>query len=192
MFSSSRRLLRLGGLAVMSVLAASSVAFVSADKPIHSSPASSSEPPAASSKSPAAGVEDQARLARSLGLSVSALDDGLRAAKQAGGVGDIAIAAFAGASGSSGAVATTAVDQVFGRQGAGGLTGKAAIGALADRLHISREAAASALTRVAILGRQAGGIDPGGAQFRALAHDLAVTPQQLAAGIDAVKAASAG
>jgi hypothetical protein len=71
------------------------------------------------------------------------------------------------------------------------LTGAVAVAALANQLGVSRGAARHALQQIIALNRQ-GGVNPTGPAFAAIAHDLGVSPAQLAAALGAVKRSAAG
>jgi hypothetical protein len=151
--------------------------------------------PAAPSASPTAkrssvDTGQLSALATTLHLSVPQLSAGLTAAKRAGGAGPAGVTAFSRAAGTSLQVATRAVASVFGPGSGGGITSAAAVGALADQLHVSRSTAADALTRLAAMGRAQGGISPTSPEFLALAHRLGVAPQDLASALAAAKVAS--
>ena len=134
---------------------------------------------------------DLSALASSAGISVSRLQAGLVAAKQAGGNNAAGIAAFTAAAGVSNATAHRIVDAVFGTQVNGGLTGPAATGVLASRLGISRSAAQHALEQIAALSGK-DGVSPTSAAFARIAHELGVSPARLATALDAVKQSMAG
>ncbi len=71
------------------------------------------------------------------------------------------------------------------------LTGPAAVAVLAARLGVSTSAARHALQQVGALnGRE--GVDPAGAAFAAIAHQLGVSPRQLSGALGAVKQSMAG
>jgi hypothetical protein len=134
---------------------------------------------------------DLSRLASSAGISVSRLQAGLIAAKQAGGNNAASVAAFAAAAGVSNATAHRIVDTVFGANGTPSLTGAAAAGVLASNLGVGKAAAQRALQQVAALARQ-NGVNPHSAAFARIAHGLGMSPARLAAGLDAVKQSMAG
>ena len=148
---------------------------------------------AASSAGPSdkSGPIDLSALASSAGISMSRLQAGLVAAKQAGGNNAAGIAAFTAAAGVSNATAHRIVDAVFGTQVNGGLTGPAATGVLASRLGISRSAAQHALEQIAALSGK-DGVSPTSAAFARIAHELGVSPARLATALDAVKQSMAG
>ena len=148
---------------------------------------------AASSAGPSdkSGPIDLSALASSAGISVSRLQAGLVAAKQAGGNNAAGIAAFTAAAGVSNATAHRIVDAVFGTQVNGSLTGPAATGVLASRLGISRSAAQHALEQIAALSGK-DGVSPTSAAFARIAHELGVSPARLATALDAVKQSMAG
>ena len=138
-----------------------------------------------------AAMPDLSALASSTGISVSRLEAGLRAAKQAGGNTAAGIAACAAAAGVSNATAHRIVDTVFGTQVNGSLTGSAATGVLASRLGVSRSAAQHALEEIAALSGK-DGVSPTSAAFARIAHELGVSPARLATALDAVKQSMAG
>jgi hypothetical protein len=131
------------------------------------------------------------RVASSAGISVSRLQAGLVAAKQAGGNNPAGIAAFAAAAGVSNATAHRIVTTVFGSAGMQPLTGPASAAVLASHLGVSRAAAQRALQQVVALDGK-DGVDPASAAFARIAHGLGVSPARLAAGLDAVKRSMAG
>jgi len=63
----------------------------------------------------------------------------------------------------------------------------AVVRAFATRLGVSTSAAGPALKQIAALSSKNGGVDPASPAFAAIAHDLGVSPAQLAAAWDAVK-----
>jgi hypothetical protein len=67
----------------------------------------------------------------------------------------------------------------------------AAVRALATRLGVSTSAAGRALKQIAGLSSK-NGIDPASSAFAAIAHDLGVSPAQLATAWDAVRQSVAG
>ena len=72
------------------------------------------------------------------------------------------------------------------------LTVPAPVRAFATRLGVGTSAAGPALKQIAALNSRQHGVDPGGAAFAAIAHDLGVSPAQLAAAWDGVKQSVAG
>jgi hypothetical protein len=70
-------------------------------------------------------------------------------------------------------------------------TGPAAAAVLASRLGVGTGAARRALQQIGALSRQRG-VDPTGPAFAAIAHDLGVSPAQLAAVLGGVKQSVAG
>ena len=161
--------------------------------PQASSSASKPAPPQASpgaSKSPAA-PSPLPSLAASAGISVSQLEAGLMAAKQAGGNTAAGIAAFASSTGVSQATAQRVINAVFGTD-AGKQPGQpsqadqqAMVSALATQLGVSHAAAQHVLGQLEELGR--GGIDPASPAFAAIAHQLGVSPDRLVAALRAAK-----
>jgi hypothetical protein len=147
----------------------------------------------ASKASHAAAVKSGARpqlpaLAASAGISTDQLQAGLVAAKRAGGNTAAGMAAFAASTGVSHATAQRIVHAVVGTQAVThSPTGPpAAARALATRLGVSTGAAGRALKQIAALSGK-NGVDPASSAFAATAHDLGVSPAQLAAAWDAVK-----
>jgi hypothetical protein len=162
-----------------------------------SSPASAAavnKPAAAASKSPTAGGKsaagsDLAALAASAGISTDRLQIGLAAAKQAGDT-PAGIAVFAASTGASRATAQRIVHAVFGMRVSSSGT-VPSLKALATRLGVGASAAARAVKQIAALSRN-GGVDPTTSAFAAIAHDLGVSPAELAAAWNAVKPSMAG
>jgi hypothetical protein len=173
----------LAGLGLVVVLGTTPVAIAAAR-----GPAGPSASPTAKRSSVDTG--QLSTLARTLHISVPQLSAGLTAAKLAGGAGPAGITAFSRATGASPQIATRAVTSIFGPGSGGGITSPAAVTALAHRLHVSQAAAADALTRLAALGSAQGGVDPTSPEFLALAHRLAVAPQDLGSALAAAKVAS--
>jgi hypothetical protein len=68
----------------------------------------------------------------------------------------------------------------------------AVVRTFATRLGVSTSAAGPALKQIAVLDLKNGGVDPASPAFAAIAHDLGVSPAQLAAAWDAVKQSVAG
>jgi hypothetical protein len=151
-------------------------------------PKPSSVPAATSPVSKAQGLSDLSGLASSAGITVSRLQSGLIAAKQAGGNSASAVAAFARATGVSPATAHRVVYSVFGANVDRSPTSAAAVAALATQLRVSEADARSALLQIGELGR-AHGVDPTSPAFAAIAHRLGVSPTALAAALPLVKQA---
>ncbi len=154
-------------------------------------PAPSQASAASASKSAAARSQLHA-LAASAGISVNRVQAGLVAAKRAGGNTAASIAAFAASTGVSHATAQRVVYAVFGTRFIKSVTVPAAVKALATRLGVNTSAAGRALKQIAALSNKNGGVDPASSAFAAIAHDLGVSPAQLAAAWDAVKQSVAG
>jgi hypothetical protein len=132
-------------------------------------------------------------VAASAGISMSRLQAGLTAAKRAGGNTAAGIAAFAASTGVSHATAQRVIAAVFGIQVSKqpSPTGQPQpVSALATQLGVSQGAAQRAFNHLDALGR--GGIDPASPPFAAIAHDLGVSPDRLAAALAAVKQSMAG
>jgi hypothetical protein len=72
------------------------------------------------------------------------------------------------------------------------LTVPAPVRAFATRLSVGTSAAGRALKQIAALNSRQHGVDPAGAAFAAIAHDLGVSPARLAAAWDGVKQSVAG
>ncbi len=72
------------------------------------------------------------------------------------------------------------------------LTVPAPVRAFATRLGVGTSAAGRALKQIAALNSRQHGVDPAGAAFAAIAHDLGVSPARLAAAWDGVKQSVAG
>lgn len=188
-------------LAVVGILAATAIAvpvaaLASGSSPTPGPKSSSTATPAAKSSSAAAksssAATDMSPLASSVHLSEARLRAGLVAAKRAGGKGAAAVAAFAHTTGASQATAQHVIDAVFGSQVGSAPSDADVARALAARLHVSTSAAGRAVRRLDALSSRAGGVDPNGAGFAAIAHALGVTPHQLAGALDGVKRAMAG
>jgi hypothetical protein len=135
--------------------------------------------------------DEFASLAASAGISETRLQQGLVAAKQAGGNDPAGVAAFAAAAGVSADTAQRVVTTVFGAHVDRSITGPSAAAALAARLGVDTARAQSALQKIAALSGKTG-VDPASAAFAAIAHDLGVTPARLASALDDVKRAVAG
>ena len=69
------------------------------------------------------------------------------------------------------------------------MTASAMVAALASQLGVSHSAAQRAFNQLDALSGQ-GGVDPASPAFAAIAHDLGVSPAQLAAGLGAAKQAA--
>ena len=183
-------------LAIAGVIIAAAIAVPGAALASGSgSPSGKPAPPrasAASAKRPEAQSPLHA-LAASAGISVSQLEAGLVAAKQAGGNTAAHIAAFAASTGVSHATAQRVVHAVFGTEVIKhGLTAPPApVRALATRLGVSTGAAGRAFKQVAALSSK-NGVDAASPAFAAIARNLGVSPAQLAAAWDAVKPSVAG
>jgi len=150
--------------------------------------------PAKTSKAPGAKSAASSKLgglAASAGLTADQLRAGLIAAKQAGGNTAAGTAAFVASTGVSQATAQRILRTVFGTQVNLSLTGPAAVRTLSAHLGISAHEAHSALERIGALGGR-DGLDPTSPAFAAIAHDLGVSPAELAAALDAVKRSMAG
>jgi hypothetical protein len=184
-------------LAIAGVIAATAIAVPAAALASGSgSPSGKPEPPQASAASASKSAAPRAQLtalAASAGNSVSRLEAGLVAAKRADGNTATSIAAFAASTGVSHATAQRVVSALFGTQVIKhSLTGPpAAARALATRLGVSTSAAGRALKQIAGLSSK-NRVDPASSAFAAIAHDLGVSPAQLAAAWDAVKQSVAG
>jgi hypothetical protein len=191
-------------LAVAGVIAATAIAVPAAalasssdsppTKPAPSASGSDSlsgKPAPSSAASKSADPSELPALAASAGISVSQLQAGLVAAKQAGGNSAAGIAALAASTGVSNATAQRLVYAVFGTRVDRSLTGSAAVAALASRLGVSTSAAQHALQRISALSGQSG-VDPASGAFARIAHDLGVSPAQLAAALGGVKQSVAG
>ena len=176
-------------LAIAGVVAATAIGVPAAALASGSSPAKPT--PSASAASKSATPSELPALAASAGISLSRLQAGLVAAKQAGGNSAAGIAAFAAATGVSDATAQRIVDAVFGTRVDNSLTGPAAAAVLASRLGVSHSAAQHALQQIGALSRD-DGVDPTSTAFAAIAHDLRVSPTQLAAAMDGLKQSMAG
>jgi hypothetical protein len=174
-------------LVIAGVLAAAAIAVPAAALASGSSPAKPTPSPGAAIKS--ATPSELPALAASAGISVSRLQAGLVAAKQAGGNSAAGIAAFAASAGVADPTAKRIVYAVFGTDNS--LTGPAAAAALASRLGVSHSAAQHGLQQIGALSRE-DGVDPTSTAFAAIAHDLGVSPTQLAAAMDGVKQSMAG
>lgn len=72
------------------------------------------------------------------------------------------------------------------------LTVPAPVRAFATRLGVGTSAAGRALKQIAALNSRQHGVDPAGAAFAAIAHDLGVSPARLAAAWAGVKQSVAG
>jgi hypothetical protein len=130
-------------------------------------------------------------LASSAGISVSRLNAGLVAAKQAGGNSTAGIAAFAASAGVPATTAQRIVSMVFGGRDDRGLTGASASAALSKRLAISTTAAQTALQQIRAL-TGSGGLDPTSPAFASIARGVGVSPTQLAAALAEIKPMLAG
>lgn len=192
-----------GGLLALTVIGAPAIALASTTSPapnVASSNALQPSPPDGSGKSgPSPSVNGKtgssdaqfAALASSLGIDIDRLQQGLAAAKLAGGAGEPAIAAFAAKTGVSNAAAQSAVEAVFGAPHDNTITGETSAAAFASRLHISVAAAQQALREIVALNGPHG-VDPSSPRFAAIAHGLGVTAPQMASALDAVKQAMSG
>jgi hypothetical protein len=144
-------------------------------------------------KHPAPAAQSQptsfAATAHKLGISVAQLQNGLFAAKRAGGNSAGGIVAFARAAGVSRATAQRAITAVFGAppENPGMATGSAAA-ALAHGLGISNAAAVRVLHELDRLNGP-NGVDPQSSGFAAIARQLGVTPARLAGALDQMKRA---
>jgi hypothetical protein len=195
-------LVRRHRLAIAGVITAAAIAVPTAALASgSSSPSGKPAPPQASATSAskskashAAAVKSAARsqLAASAGISTDRLQAGLVSAKRAGGNTAASIAAFAASTGVSHATAQRVVYAVFGTKVTTSVTVPAAVSAFATRLGVSTSAAGRALKQTAALSSKNGGVDPASSAFAAIAHDLGVSPAQLAAAWDAVKQSVAG
>jgi hypothetical protein len=176
-------------LVIAGVLAAAAIAVPAAALASGSSPAKPTPSPGAAIKS--ATPSELPALAASAGISVSRLQAGLVAAKQAGGNSAAGIAAFAASAGVADPTAQRIVYAVFGTHVDNSLTGRAAAAALASWLGVSQSAAQHALQQIGALSPE-DGVDPTSTAFAAIAHDLGVSPTQLAAAMDGLKQSMAG
>jgi hypothetical protein len=180
-------------LAVAAVIAATAIAV-----PAAAMASSTGSPPGKPAPSSAArksvNPSELPALAASARMSVSRLQAGLVAVKQAGGNSATGVAAFAASTGVSTATAQRIVDAVFDTRATRvdrSVTGPAPVSMLATRLGVSTDAAKRALQRIGALGRQ-GAVDPTGPAFAAIAHELRVSPARLAAALDGLKQSMAG
>jgi len=176
-------------LAIISAVAAAAVAIPAAAIAYSSSPTSPGPSPTKSSIDQTS--SDFAALAASAGITESRLQQGLAAAKQAGGNSSAGVAAFASAADVSADTAQRVVTTVFGTHEDRSVTGPSAAAALASTLGVSIPTAQSALQRIGALSGK-GGVDPESVDFAAIAHDLGVSPERLAGALDDVKRAAAG
>jgi hypothetical protein len=151
-------------------------------------PKPTTPPAAASPASKAQGLSDLSGFASSAGITVSQLQSGLIAAKQAGGNSASAVAGFARATGVTPATAHRIVYSVFGANIDRSPTSPEAVAVLATRLGVSEAEARSALLQISELGR-AHGIDPASPAFAAIARHLGVSPTSLASALPLVKQA---
>jgi len=184
--------LAIAGVIIATAIAVPTAALASGSGSPSGKPAPPQASAASASKSAAAPSQPTA-LAASAGISVSRLQAGLMAAKQAGGNTAASIAAFAASTGVSHATAQRVVYAVFGTEviKRPSLTGPPApVNALAAQLSVSHIAAQRAFNQLDALGR--GGVDPASPAFAAIAHELGVSPARLAAALDAVKRSMAG
>jgi hypothetical protein len=185
-------------LAIAGVITAIAIAVPAAAFAAGSgSPSGKPTPPQASAsatKSAAAGQSQLTALAASAGISVSQLQAGLEAAKQAGGNTAAGIAAFAASTGVPQATAQRVVYAVFGTQVSkqpGPTTAPPQpVNALAAQLGVSRAAAQRAFNQLDALGRDAN--VPASPAFAAVAHELGLSPARLAAALVAAKQSMAG
>jgi hypothetical protein len=184
--------LAIAGVITATAIAVPAAALASGSGSPSGKPAPPQAPAASASKSAAARPQLTA-LAASAGISVSRLQAGLVAAKRAGGNTAASIAAFAASTGVSHATAQRVVSALFGTQVIKhSLTGPpAAARALATRLGVSTSAAGRALKQIAGLSSK-NRVDPASSAFAAIAHDIGVSPAQLAAAWDAVRQSVAG
>jgi hypothetical protein len=157
-------------LAVAGVLTATAIAV-----PVAALASSSDSPPTKPAPSPAVSKSAAAASKSAAAGSGSRVEGSL--------TGPAASKSAAAASKSAAAGSGTRVE--------GSLTGPAAVAALVSRLGVSTGAARHALQQIGALGRQ-GGVDPTDPAFTAIAHDLGVSPAQLAAALGGVKQAVAG
>ena len=151
--------------------------------------------------------------AAALGVSASRLEDGLKAAKQAGGPANLssAVAAFAASAGTSRSSARTILAQAF--AGGGGTTGAAGVSptgseagdsgargifddggleVFARALGISASAAMPASHALLELAAGSHGLEPTSPAFGRIASDLGVSAERLNDAIRAVKLSTAG
>jgi hypothetical protein len=189
-----RHRLAIAGVVTATAIAVPAAALASGPG---SPPSAKPAPPQASAASASKSAQVPSplpALAASAGISVSQLQTGLMAAKQAGGNTAAGIAAFAASTGVSHATAQRVVYAVFGTQviKRPSLTGQppAPVSALAAQLGVSHSAAQRAFSQLDALGRD--GIDPASPAFAAIAHELGVSPTRLAAALAAVKQGMAG
>lgn len=187
---STHRRVAVAGVLTAAAIAVPAAALAAGSDTPHPKPPHAGATASASGKSEAA-PPDLSRLASSAGISVSRLEAGLVAAKQAGGNNPAGITACAAAAGVSHATAHRIVATVFGSADTQPLTGPASTAVLASQLGVSRAAAQRALQQVAALDGK-DGVNPAGAAFARIAHGLGVSPARLAAGLDAVKRSMAG
>ena len=142
--------------------------------------------PAPKSVAPA----DLSALASSAGITMSRLNAGLVAAKEAGGSSPAGVAAFGASAGVPAPTAQRIVSTIFGSRVDRGLTGPSMSAALGKRLGVSTTAAQTALLQIRALGR--GGLDPTSPAFASIAHGLGVSPTQLATALAEIKPILAG
>lgn len=183
-------------LTILAAVVAGAIAIPAAAFAYGASPTTPA-PPDKTGSSPApsggktAGMDDLAPLAASAGISESRLQEGLAAAKQAGGDDPQGVTALASAAGVSAATAQRLADAVFGTRVDRSLGGPASITDFARRLGVDESTAQRALQRVFALSGPHG-VDPHSAAFAGIAHDLGITSAALAAALDGLKQAEAG
>jgi hypothetical protein len=118
MFGPHHRLV-IAGVAVATAIAVPTAALASGSGPASGKPAPPAASAASATKSPTAAQSQLGALAASAGISVSQLEAGLRAMKQAGANTAAGIAAFAAATGVSHATAQRVVNAVIGNSAPG-------------------------------------------------------------------------
>jgi hypothetical protein len=204
--------LALAGVITAAAIAVSAAAMTSG--PISPSPSGKpAQPlaPAGSAKESGAARSPLPALAASAGISLSRLQAGLVAAKRVGGNTAAGIAAFATSTGVSHTTAqrvvhavtmTSPPGQPAPPQAPAGSAKKTvaarpqaipvAVRVLASRLRVSTNSAGRAFKQIAALSGKNGRVGPASPAFAAIAHDLGVSPAQLAAAWDAVKHSMVG
>ena len=209
-----RHRLAIAGVASATAIAVPAAALASGPGSPSGKPAPLAASAAGASKSAAVLSPKLAVLAATAGISTRQLQAGLAAAERGGGDTAAGIAAFAASAGVSPATAQRVVYAVWGTSPSGkpappqasaasasksaaapsqlSLTVPAAVRALATRLGVSTGAAGRAFKQIAALINQNRGVDPASPAFAAIAHDLGVSPAQLAAAWDAVRHSAAG
>lgn len=196
-----RHHLAIAGIVIVAAVAVPAAGLASG----FASPSGKPPPPQASAPSLSkSGVaqSEPTTLAASAGISVSQLQAGLAAAKQAGGDTAAGNAAFAASTGVSHATAQRVLNSVWessppGKPAAAVSASKSAaarsvtvpeaVRALATRLAVSISAAERAFKQIAASTNQSGSVDAASPAFAAIARDLGVSPARLADAWDAVR-----